>query len=377
MQVTVLQENLQQAIVDTQKSVSSRPSLPILSCLLLQTEDKDTLVFSATDLNIGVRSKISVKVDKPGKVAVPAKVFADYIATLDPGEVSLSLDQHTLTVKGKGSKATIQCFPAEDYPIFPDKEGQQLQFPAEVFSGVVQRTSFAASVDEARPILTALLFSFGDQLEVVGTDGFRLATVQLPKNAEKSSDEKGSELRQLLMPAKALNEVIRIMNRKQATEAVFTVSQTLRQIFFSFEGIDVLVRLMEGEYPPYQKIIPPDFSTQVTFSGSEFAQKLKTAMIFARESSGIIRLEISKEEMKITSSSSVLGTQESSLPVQMIKGENPVEIAFNSKYLSEFLQVLKPDEVWLGVNESLKPALFRPSNMPDYRYIVMPFRVTT
>jgi DNA polymerase III subunit beta len=373
MKLTVLQENLQQAIVDTQKSISSRPSLPILSCLLLQTEGKGTVVFSATDLNIGVRSRINAQIETEGKVAVPAKVFADYIATLDPGEVSLSLEQHTLTIKGKGSKATIQCFPAEDYPVFPEKEGQQLQFPAEVFTTIVQKTAFAASVDEARPILTAILFSFGDQLEVVGTDGFRLATIQLPKATQETTTEE--PLQKLLMPAKALHEVIRIMGRKQATEAVFTVSQTLKQIFFSFDGIDILVRLMEGDYPPYQKIIPPAFATQVIFSGSEFGQKLKTAMIFARESSGTIRLEIGEKEMKIKSASSVLGTQESSMPIQLLQG-SPVEIAFNSKYLSEFLQVLKPEEVWLGVNESLKPALFRPVDLPDYRYIVMPFRVT-
>lgn len=372
MKFTVLQENVQQAIVDTQKSISSRPSLPILSCLLLQTEGTHTLVFSATDLNIGVRSRITAQIEKEGKVAVPAKVFADYISTLDPGEISLSLDQHTLTIQGKGSKATIQCFPAEDYPVFPEKEGQEFQFPAEVFSSIVQKTAFAASMDEARPIYTALLFSFGKQLEVVGTDGFRLATIQIPQT--KDIDEK-EPLQRLLMPAKALNEVVRIIGRKQATEAVFTVSQTLKQIFFSFNDIDVLVRLMEGEYPPYQKIIPPDFATQVVFSGSEFAQKLKTAMIFARESSGIVRLEMSEKEMKIKSASSVLGTQESQMPIQVLQG-GPMEIAFNAKYVSEFLQIFKPEEVWLGLNESLKPALFRPVDLPDYRYIVMPFRVT-
>lgn len=369
MEIQVLQENLQQAIVDTQKSISSRPSLPILSCLLLKTEGKDTVVFSATDLNIGVRSKIAAQVKTEGKVAVPAKIFADYIATLDPGEVSLSLDQHTLTIKGKNSKATIQCFPAEDYPIFPEKEGQEIQFPAEVFSSIIQKTTFAASVDEARPILTAILFSFGKHVEIIGTDGFRLATMELVSDKEKYP------LQQLLMPAKALNEVIRIMTRKQAKEAVFTVSQTLKQIFFSFEGIDVLVRLMEGEYPPYQKIIPPDFATQLIFSGSEFSQKLKTAIIFARESSGIVRLEIGDKEMKIKSASSVMGTQESSMPIQLVQGE-PLEIAFNAKYLTEFLQMLKPEEIWLGLNESLKPALFRPVDLPEYRYIVMPFRVT-
>jgi DNA polymerase-3 subunit beta len=243
-----------------------------------------------------------------------------------------------------------------------------------VFSAIVQQTAFAASADEARPILTTLLFSFGDQLEVVGTDGFRLATIQFPQE-QIAPKKTAKETQQLLMPAKALHEVIRIMTRKHATKAVFTVSYALKQIFFSFDGIDLLVRLLEGEYPPYQKIIPPAYATQLLFSGAEFGQKLKTAIIFARESSGIVRLEIGKEEMKIKSASSVVGMQESSMPIKLLQGE-PLEIAFNSKYLTDFLQILKPDEVWLGLNESLKPALFRPSNLPDYRYIVMPFRVT-
>ncbi len=367
MKLTILQEVLQQAIVDVQRGISSRPSLPILSCILLTAQKENTLSLAATDLNIGIQSTIAAEIEEAGVVAVPAKVFSDFIATLDAGSLSLELKENTLYVKNAFSKASFPCFPAADYPSFPTKEGQEISLPAEIFQQAVQSTAFASSVDDARPILTALLFSFGEELEVVGTDGFRLSTFSVPLSVTSLN-------KNILLPAKALNEVVRISTRKQVQTVGFTVSDKLRQAFFSFEGIEVLVRLIEGEFPPYQKIIPAEFSTQIVFSGSEFAQKLKTAVIFARESSGIVRLKLSGTELMISSSSSSLGSQETTLPVKLLTGGD-MEIAFNAKYLVDFLQVFKPEEIWFGTNESLKPALFRPTGMEHYRYIIMPFRV--
>jgi DNA polymerase-3 subunit beta len=142
------------------------------------------------------------------------------------------------------------------------------------------------------------------------------------------------------------------------------------------DGVEILVRMMDGEFPPYQKIIPASYETQIEFSGEEFSQKLKTAMIFARESSGIIRLLIQPEQhqLKIISSSTAIGSQESTVPMKTTSsGEK--EIAFNIKYLSDFLSIVKPENIWLGMNEMLKPALFRPLGEEKYRYIIMPFRV--
>lgn len=368
MKITILQENLRQAIQDIQKSVPARPALPILACTLIKTEDDNTVSFLATDLNIGIRSTVPATVIEAGSVAVPAKVFSDYINTLSAGEIELSFKDDTLTLKSGGSKATIQCLNAADYPTFPEKEGTEYVFTAEDFHAAVQHTTFSSSADDARPILTAVLFLFGESLEVVATDGFRLSTTTLQHAALATS--------QLLLPARALNEVMRISTRKQSETVAFTVSEKLKQVFFSFDGIEILVRLMEGEFPPYQKIIPAEFATQVVFDGNEFNQKLKTAMIFARDASGIIRFQITPDSLKIISSSSAVGTQESSMPLKLLAGgEGDVEIAFNAKYLADFLSVFKPEEIWFGMNESLKPALFRPAGLESFRYIVMPFRV--
>jgi DNA polymerase III subunit beta len=366
MKISVLQENLHQSLVDVQRCISSRPQLPVLGCILVVAE-KDKIQLFATDLQFGMMTTLQGKVEKEGKTAVPAKVFADLIATLSPGDVELTLTDHTLEVKAQDATAKLQTFSAEDYPVFPSLEGEEISFPLDVLAPAVQATSFAASLDETRPILTALSLQFGEELEIVGTDGFRLAKISLPYSAEP---------RQLLVPAKAVSEAIRIAIKKKVKTVAFTVSDKLKQVFFSFDGYDISMRLLEGQYPPYQKIMPAEFSTQIVFDAEEFQQKLKTASIFAREGAGIIRFVISEEGIKLHSSSSTFGNQESLVRAKHIgKFAGEQEIAFNSRYVQEFLSVVKPEQIWFGMNESLKPAALRPQGMEAFTYIIMPFRV--
>ncbi|MBW7944448.1 DNA polymerase III subunit beta [Patescibacteria group bacterium] len=366
MKISLLQENLHLALTDVQRCISSRPQLPVLGCVLL-VADEEKIQFFATDLQFGMMTTVPGKVEKKGKVAIPAKVFTDLISTLSPGSVELSLKDNTLEVKTTDATAKLQTFSAEDYPAFPTLEGEEIEFPLDVLAPAVQATSFAASLDETRPILTALCMQFGEELEIVGTDGFRLARITLPYSADS---------RQLLVPAKAVSEAIRIAARKKVEKVVFKVSDKLKQVFFSFEGYDISMRLLEGQFPPYQKIMPAEFLIQLVFDAEEFQQKLKTASIFAREGAGIIRFVVKEEGLALVSSSSTFGNQESLVRGKHLtefKGEQ--EIAFNSRYVQEFLSVVKPDRVWFGMNESLKPAAFRPEGMDAFTYIIMPFRV--
>lgn len=301
MKISLLQENLHQALTDVVRCISSRPQLPILGSILLVAQEGN-IQFFATDLQFGMMTTVPGKVEIPGKVAIPAKVFTDLIATLSAGEIDLSLEGTTLEISGSGAKAKLQTFAADDYPAFPTLEGEKIEFPLDVLAPAVQATSFAASLDETRPILTSLCLQFGESLEIVGTDGFRLAKITLPYSAQQ---------RQLLIPAKAVSEAIRIAVRKKVSTVVFTVSDKLKQVFFSFDGYDISMRLLEGQFPPYQKIMPADFSTQIVFDAGDFQQKLKTASIFAREGAGIIRFIVKAEGIALVSSSSTFGNQES------------------------------------------------------------------
>jgi DNA polymerase III subunit beta len=366
MKISVLQENLHQSLTDVIRCISSRPQLPILGCVLLVAE-KEKITLFATDLQFGMMTSVIGKVEQVGKVAIPAKVFADFVATLSPGEVTLELKENAVAIAAQDAKARLQIFSAEDYPLFPTPEGEEISFPLDVFAPAIQATSFAASLDETRPVLTSLCLQFGDQLEIVGTDGFRLARILLPY----STDPK-----QLLLPAKAVSEAIRIAVRKKVKEVTLAVSDKLKQVFFSFDGYSISMRLLEGQYPPYQKIMPAEFSTQLIFDAEEFQQKLKTASIFARESAGIIRFLVTPEGLTLSSSSSTYGNQESTVKAKHVgKNKENQEIAFNSRYIQEFLSTIKPKTVWFGMNESLKPAALRPEGMEALTYIIMPFRV--
>ncbi len=368
MKISLLQETLYQLLVDLQRCVSARPQLPVLGCILI-TAKKNTIQLFATDLQFGMMTTTQGVVQKEGSVAVPAKVFTDLIATLPPGTIELTLNDHTLEIKAQDAIAKLQTCSAEDYPVFPTKEGNETSFPLDVLAPAVQATAFAASLDETRPILTTLSLQFGENLEIVGTDGFRLAKIILPYSAEA---------RQLLVPAKAVSEAIRIAIKKKVQTVSFTVSDKLKQVFFSFDGYDVSMRLLEGQFPPYQKIMPAEFSTQLLFDAEEFQQKLKTASIFAREGAGIIRFVVSEEGITLHSSSSTFGNQEGLVRAKHLgKFSGEQEIAFNSKYIQEFLSVVKPEHIWFGMNESLKPAAFRPQGMEAFIYVIMPFRVNT
>lgn len=366
MQCSILQENLQHSLNDVIRCVSSRPQLPILGCVLLVAKGEEVTLF-ATDLQFGMHTSISAKVEKEGTVAIPAKVFSDFITTLSPGEVELKLDGHAVLIKAADAKAKLQTFAADDYPLFPTAEGEALALPLDVLAPAVQATSFAASLDETRPVLTSLLIQFGEELEIVATDGFRLSRIVLPYSAQPQ---------QFLIPAKALSEVVRIAVRKKVEEVSLTVSDKLKQVFLSFDGYSMSMRLLEGQYPPYQKILPSELSIQVVFDTEELQQKLKTASIFARESSGIITFMVKESELIISSASSTYGNQESSIKVRHLTPfSSEQEIAFNSKYIQDFLATVKPKSVFFGMNESLKPAVFRPEGMDALTYVVMPFRV--
>jgi DNA polymerase III subunit beta len=366
MKVSVLQENLHQSLNDLQRCISSRPQLPVLGCVLLVAEN-DKIELFATDLQFGMMTSLPGTIEKPGKVAIPAKIFTDFIATLSAGNVELDLSGAQLQIASGDATAKMQTLSADDFPLFPTREGEDVSFPLDVLAPAVQATAFAASLDETRPILTTLCFQFGEELELVGTDGFRLSRILLPYSADP---------RQLLIPAKAVNEALKIAVRKKVKDITITISDKLKQVFFSFDGYSISMRLLEGQFPPYQKIMPSEFSTQVVFEADEFQQKLKTASIFARDSAGIIRFHLTPEGLVLRSSSSSYGQQESLVHVKYLTpvSENQ-EIAFNSRYVQEFLTVIKPKTIWFGMNEQLKPAVFRPEGMNALTYVVMPFRV--
>ncbi len=369
MQIVVLQENLQHALNYLQKAIPAKPQLPILSSILITVSD-NICTLGATDLYFGVKATIAAQIEKPGMIAVPGKEFREIIGSLPAGEVQLSFDATTLTIKTAHTNFSLQCQDCSEYPQFPQVTGEVAQIHKKVLEAVAQMVLFSTSADQARPLLTGALFILTEQnTRVVATDGFRLSVCDF----KPETDQKPMEF---ILPAKALSEVCRISAQLQSETVVFTVSESLKQVFISFDSIEIYARVLGGEYPPYEKIIPASFASEVLIPSDELLEQVKRATIYSRDTSNIVQFEVSPEKVVIKASSATLGNFSGEVPSAKITGPGGV-IAFKAKYLLDFLQAAKQTEVWMGMNDSLKPALFQSKELPGFRYIVMPFRVST
>lgn len=367
MQITVLQENLKQSLSSLQKVIPNKPQMAILSSILLRAEENHLQIF-ATDLYLGIKTEVVVEVKDPGSLVVDGETFKSFINSLPPGKIELSLKDNSLLIQQGKLHSKMSCQNAEEYPQFPEVKGDEFSLPLQDLEKIQNRVSFCASNDQTRPILTSLLMKFSEKsLEVVATDGFRLAQLFLKEHdfvLEKT----------LLVPVKALSELYRISKQQKEDTLRILVSEELKQLLFKVSNVEMYVRLIEGEYPPYEKIIPPEFRLTVEFDTQEFLQELKRALIFSRDSSNIVRLEIQEDNLIVRSSSPSFGEYQGEISLKN-KNKETGKIAFNVHYLIDFISSVVSETVQFSMNESLKPAEFKDLTEKDFLYIAMPFRV--
>ncbi len=367
MKLTIDLPPLQSALKYIQKAIPSNPQLPILSSINLGISNSK-LTLSATDLYLGIRATVPVSTKKELNLVFPGDTFKDLINSFSADEIKLEIKGDQLDVAIGKSKVRIPIQSAEEYPDFPDVSGKKFEIPREALEEIKTLVAFAASSDQARPILTAVMFNFSpDGLEVVGTDGFRLAVLSYPEITTKKEQK-------LLIPVKAFHEVCRVASQAEVETVALQVSEELKQIKFVIDECEVYVRLIDGEYPPYKKIIPDGFEAQVNLNGADLREELQRAYVLAKEATNIVKFSLEEDSLVIKSSSPAHGKYEG---VILFGGKNSHknEIAFNANYLLDFLNSVKPEDVEFSMNESLKPARFRVKEAENFNYIVMPFRV--
>ncbi|MFZ5376309.1 MAG: DNA polymerase III subunit beta [Patescibacteria group bacterium] len=367
MKITILQENLKNSLNHLQKTIPTKPQLPILSSILLEAK-KNRLFLSATDLYFGIRTEIDIKVDEEGVIVVPGDTFRSLINSLSQEEIKISHTQQNILIQTNKNKVSLPLQNPEEYPPFPEISGTVLNLSLEDLERIIKLVSFTASLDQTRPVLTTILFKFSkDSLEVVATDGYRLSRLMIDKEFEEELE--------MMVPAKALQEIYRVATQLNSKTVSIQVSQELKQALFCIDQTNFYVRLIDGEYPPYQKIVPDSFLFECEFEVEDLMQQLKRAMIFCRDSSNIIRLQIDAEKILIKSSSPVAGNFEGEVSLNKSNFQGEQQIAFNANYLHDFLNNIKDGIIWFSMNESLKPAMFKTMKQDDYFHVVMPFRV--
>ena len=375
MKVSVLQENLAQGLNVVSRAVSARSTYPILANVLVSAEE-GRLKLSATDREMGITCWIGAKIQEPGATTVPARTFSDLVTTFpnEAIEMELAVRTQTLHLRAGRSNAEIKGIDAQEFPPMPepDKSGG-VELGAGDFKEMIQQVVFAASRDDARPVLTGVLITVeGKTMTMAAADGFRLS---VRKTELKSAADQPMRA---IVPGRALNEVARI-----ATDDKEQISMTLPpgrgQVIFRLKNAELRCQLVEGAFPEYQQIIPDGYKTRTVVSTEAFLKAAKQAEIFARESSHIARLDIKPGEgkapgtMEISAQSEETGSNDSKVDASVEGG--PILIAFNVRFLREVLDVMKTPNVALETSAAAAPGVVRPMGDEDFLHVIMPMHL--
>ena len=376
MKVTVLQENLARGLGTVSKAVSPRSTLPVLANVLVAT-DEGRLRLSATNLELGITCWIPARVDEEGSTTVPARTFSDLVSTLLGDQVLLKLDPSTQTLNVRSGTSTndIKCIDAQEFPPMPvpDFEGA-VQINVGDFREMIHQVAFAASSDEARPVLMGVLVQVDkDKLTMAAADGFRLsvrkAVLSTPAPAPVSA----------IVPAQALKELARVAG--DGEEPIYMVMPRGRgQVVFRVKDVEVVSQLIDGTFPDYQQIIPRSYKSRTLVSTSSLLKACKQAEIFAREGSNVARFniktaqgEMQPSEVEISATSEETGKNETI--VEATVDGSGLLIAFNVKFLREALEVIRTPNVALETSAPNAPGVVKPVGDDQFLHVIMPMHL--
>jgi len=381
MKLECLQENLAEGLSVVGRVVPTKSTLPVLSNVLLSTRDGE-LQLTANNLELSVAHRVpTMGIAREGEITLPARLLSDYVALLDHGqkvELDLNPKTHKVHLACGRYEANIAGIDAEDFPPIPQVSGGQsftISAPTlkETISGVV----FAAAPDDTRPVLAgAQLKMGGPQLTLAAADGFRLAVrkIELPAS--------GPELT-MIVPARTLTEVARLLSDDEEEQVAINTTPNGNQVYFAFGKTEITSRLIEGQFPDYERIIPSDTKTNVKLSTTDFLRATRAAAVFARDNSNIVRLECSPAvegalsgngSVLVKSTSAEMGDNEGTLDAS-VDGDD-TQIAFNGRYLRDALEAIDTPEVLLQITGPSSPGIIKPAGEPNgYIHVIMPMHV--
>ena len=376
MKVNVNQQQLAHCVSMVSRAVSPRSTLPVLSNILVKTDD-GRLRLSATNLELGITCWIGARVEGEGAITVPARTFTDLISNLPNDKVLMTLDNstQTLNVRCGTSETNIKGIDAEEFPPIPEPNlDEGIPLNVTNFKEMVQQVAFAASTDEARPVLTGVLLKLdGEQITMAATDGFRISI------REDTITNPVDQPIEAIIPARALVELARIIGSGDET-VIMTFPPDRGQVIFHMDNLELASQLIEGSFPDYGAIVPQTFKTRTLLSTNGLLKACKQAEIIAREGTNVARLNIIPETdeaspgtLEISAQSEQTGTSE--VLVDASVDGIPILVAFNVRFLREVLEVIKSDNVWLETNAGNTPGLLHPQGDEHFKHIIMPMHI--
>ena len=371
MKLQILQENLSSALNIASRFSSNKVQLPVLGNILFSAK-KSKLVISSTNLEISVSINVGAKVLEEGDLSMPARVITELVGNLPHETIDIETTKEQLKVATSGFASTVLGMNSGDFPKIPGNitTAKALNIQQKDFVEALSHVIFATSIDETRPVLTGVLIILNKgELSLVATDGFRLSQKKI-----KIASSEGTF--KIVLPKTILSEITRVGGEENL---LFDIEEKEKQAIFGVGEIILSSRLLEGDFPDYEKIIPKSSSCKIFVDKEEISRAVKLASIFARDNANIVKIKVLKDSLKISAESGQSGNQETKVDARVESGssnlESGFEIAFNYKYLEDFLHSVSGEEIQIEFSGPVTAGVFRDSRDTSCLHLIMPVRV--
>jgi DNA polymerase-3 subunit beta len=351
--------------------VSSKPGLPILNNIFLQTE-KGKLIMKATDLELSITTWIGADVDSEGKITLPARQLSEFVNSIPEEVVNVEVEKQNFNISTSNNSASFNTMPSDDFPSIPDvasKEDPFIQINSADLVMAINRVAFAAATDDIKPVLTGVKVEIEeDEVSFVATDGLRLSK-QVVKTV------KGKQSKSFLVPVRAFTELSHVINEVGGEEELISIYliEDKNQVMFRVGDIDLISRLIDGEFPEYKQIIPTGYKTKSEIGREDFLNSLKVVNIIARSVLGnkmILDIDAKGDKISLSATQADLGKNESHFPCK-VEGED-LKIAFSSKLLTDILNHVDSDTLIFECSEAVRPGVFKIKGDDEFIHLVMP-----
>ncbi len=372
MKLQCTQENLDKALSNISRAVANRTTLPITQNVLLKANN-GKLQLSATNLEMAINTWIGCEISDEGETTIPARIFTDLIKSYPNDNIDLNLNNNNLIIKCGPYNSNLITQSSEEFPPIPESDSLDPTFiiSPSPFSKLINSVIFSAAQDQSRPVLTGVKFSItNNKLTLATADGFRLSIISFELENENIPEI------DFIVPAKSLLEVSRILPFTKDDISIF-MTKASNQVIFKMDNYQLTTVLTQGNFPDFNSLIPDSNSTSCIIPKTDFKSAVRSLGVLAKDGNGIIRLEISGSEQNqnllMSSKTDELG--ENSVILEINSSGQDSKIAFNSKYLSDVLDVIDGENVILEINGDSNPGLIKPENNSEYMHIVMPMFV--
>lgn len=365
MKITTTRQSFLDALLVVSRAVSARAALQALSGILISTDGETTL--RATDMELGLEVGLEGEIEGGGSVVLPGRLLVEVARSLPDGSVTLALREveRDIEISAGSSRFHLRTLPADDFPRFPEPEGEGVTLPAPPLRDTINRVVRAASRDEARPVLTGVLVTVeGDEMTMVATDSYRLAV--------KTTSLSTSVLERLEanVPARALRELARLVDA--GGEDSLQVWLTRNQALFRVGSVSLSSRLIDGQFPNHSQLLPESYEHEVKLPRAELLEVIRRVSQLAQRNAAL-RLSFGEGELVVSAETPDLGDAREALPAPY--SSELLEIGFNPEFVRDGLESIDSDEVVFKLISPLRPGLLEPAGDEDFRYLVMPIRL--